>query len=136
MVHNVRRGISTMFASILLVIMVVMGVAVIHAYTMGYVGGFGGQKLMGAMVLDAVTVEANSPNLIVMIRNIGNTRLEISDAYVNGVKVNVTCLPYPVEEGKTGLVTITNTQNFASGVTYTAKLFCRDNVQLTFEVKT
>ena len=131
-----RSGISTMIASILLTLIVVITVVAIHAYTMGYVGGFGIQRLFGAMVLDAVTVDPNTPNMIVMVRNIGDTRLEISDTYVNGVKaLNVTCSHYPLEQGKVGFVTITNAEMFFGGVTYSVKIACHDNVQLMFEVK-
>ncbi|MBM3292591.1 hypothetical protein FJY84_07920, partial [Candidatus Bathyarchaeota archaeon] len=127
---KLRSGISTMIASILLIVMVVMAASLVYAYTMGYVGGFGGQKLLGAMVLDAVTIETDSPNMIVMVRNIGNAQIEVSDAYINGEKVNVTCSPNIVLEGKSGMVTITRTDNFSAGVTYSVKIVCKESVQL------
>jgi FlaG/FlaF family flagellin (archaellin) len=134
--NSSRSGISTMIASILLILIVVMTALAVHVYTMGYVGGFGIQRLFGAMVLDSVTVEPNTPKMIVMVRNIGETRLEISDAYINGVKtLNVTCSPYPIEQGKVGLVTITHTNSFVTGTTYSVKIVCHDNVQLMFDVK-
>ena len=47
-----REGISTFIATLLLMVLAVSAGVVIYAYTMGYMGGFGGTDTLGAMSLD------------------------------------------------------------------------------------
>jgi len=42
-----RKGISTFIATLLLMVLAVAAGIVIYAYTMGYLGGFGGTEQLG-----------------------------------------------------------------------------------------
>jgi hypothetical protein len=109
---------------------------VIYAYTMGYMGGFGGTDTLGAMSLDEAAMAAGSINTITAyVRNIGKTDVSVTMAYVDGVQIDITDVP--ITEGGVSLVTIAKpaADTWTVGKTYEVKLICEDNTQLSFSVK-
>jgi len=125
-----RKGISTFIATLLLMVLAVSAGVVIYAYTMGYMGGFGGTDTLGAMSLDEASMLDDT--ITAYVRNIGKTDLEIVTAYVDGEEADVD--ETNIIEGTVEKVTITAVA-FDVGKTYEVKLICEDNTQLSFSVK-
>jgi hypothetical protein len=127
-----RRGISTFIATLLLMVLAVSAGVVIYAYTMGYLGGFGGADMLGAMSLDEASITGTA--VTAHVRNIGKTSIEITSAYIDGTPAtSVSSNPATIGEGAVGTVTIGGT--FATGTTYQIKLIAKDNTQLSFTIK-
>ena len=127
-----RKGISTFIATLLLMVLAVSAGVVIYAYTMGYLGGFGGPQVMGAISLDTAQITSGT-SLTAYVRNIGKTSFELDKTYVEGIAAIGVMDPTIIIEGKVGEVTVTGT--FAVGTTYTVKLIGKDNTQLSFQAK-
>jgi len=125
-----RKGISTFIATLLLMVLAVSAGVVIYAYTMGYMGGFGGTDTLGAMSLDEASMLDDT--ITAYVRNIGKTDLEIVTAYVDGEEAVVA--ETDIIEGTVEEVIITAAA-FDVGKTYEVKLICEDNTQLSFSVK-
>lgn len=125
-----RRGISTFIATLLLMVLAVSAGVVIYAYTMGYLGGFGGADMLGAMSLDEASMTTTT--LTAHVRNIGRTTVEITTAYINGAQ---TTLGTPVTISESGVGTVTITGTWTAGSTYEVKFVAKDNTQLGFQVK-
>jgi hypothetical protein len=146
-----RKGISTFIATLLLMVLAVSAGVVIYAYTMGYMGGFGGTDTLGAMSLDeGEMTDATTDEISAYVRNIGKTSLILDTVYVDGVEcviysidsvlVSSTVNP-PIKEGDVGLVVIHKPATPPTGYdwlasnTYEIKLIAEDNTQLSFSLK-
>ena len=130
-----HRGISTFIATLLLMVLAVSAGVVIYAYTMGYLGGFGGTEQLGAMSVDTYSANSSTGNVTAYVRNIGGTTIQIDSAYIDGNACNFTA--GDILEGEVGLVVVTNGTALAieAGKTYEIKLIAEDNTQLSFSVK-
>jgi hypothetical protein len=142
-----RKGISTFIATLLLMVLAVSAGVVIYAYTMGYLGGFGGTEQLGAMSADEVY--ANSSMIRAYVRNIGKTTLNVSRVYVDGDLMTICnattgTIGNSVEilENEVAAVYIGaddpedfSDDDFQSGKTYEVKLIAADNTQLSLSVK-
>jgi hypothetical protein len=138
-----RKAISTFIATLLLMVLAVSAGVVIYAYTMGYLGGFGGTEQLGAMSVDESSAEA--PNTItVYVRNIGKTTVDLDGArdaaiYVDGT--NATTWSYTgggdssIDQGEVQGLTIDPSQSLEAGKTYEVKIVASDNTQVSFSVK-
>jgi hypothetical protein len=97
MIVKNKKGISTFIATLLLMVLAVAAGVVIYAYTMGYLGGFGGPQTMGAIAIDTWSLDVTTPDpldvedipvgLTVYIRNIGKTSFNASTVYINGIRI-------------------------------------------------
>jgi uncharacterized protein (DUF2147 family) len=146
-----RKGISTFIATLLLMVLAVSAGVVIYAYTMGYLGGFGGTEQLGAMSIDEYSASdgdtTGDDNITAYIRNIGKSTIVVDRVYVDddlaGDTYDVT-----VEEGDVGTIVIIcqtsagtngtdggNVINLESGKTYEVKIIAEDNTQVSFSVK-
>jgi hypothetical protein len=149
---NERRGISTFIATLLLMVLAVSAGVVIYAYTMGYLGGFGGTEQLGAISIDDTI--ANETVILAYVRNIGKTTVNVSTCYVDGDLYYIFNDAWTngtddlsglqnwvqIAEGDVGAVYIdvdenSNNASFASGTTYEVKLIAEDNTQTSFSVK-
>ena len=146
-----QKGISTFIATLLLMVLAISAGVVIYAYTMGYLGSFGGGQTMGAISIDAwsldPTADTNSTALTAYIRNIGKTAFQANTVYVNGVQIDADFWAFndddPLIENKVGTLTIemgaktdgTDGYKFAGSITYDIKFIGVDNTQLSFQVK-
>ena len=152
-----KRGISTFIATLLLMVLAVSAGVVIYAYVMGYLGGFGGTETLGSMSLDnaKLTIDPiviSDSTLKAYIRNTGKVALTPVTAYIDGVKVDLTYEvnggtlldAWPVIEGAVFLLhidydgsttAISGHFKWEAGKTYTIKVVCKDNTQLSFSVK-
>ncbi len=138
-----RRGISTFIATLLLMVLAVSAGVVIYAYTMGYLGGFGGTDQLGAMSVDTYNGwDGASQNITAYIRNIGGTDIEVTTAYIDGVNASYIGGPANgtlevIAEGNVEEICITPalTQTLSAGTTYEVKIIASDNTQLSFSVK-
>ena len=131
-----RKGISTFIATLLLMVLAVSAGVVIYAYTMGYMGGFGGTDTLGAISLDEASM--TSTQITAYIRNIGKTDVKIVTSYVDGTLCTTPPAGVPsttISEGSVSTITITANAAGTPGKTYQVKLVCEDNTQLSFNVK-
>ena len=132
-----RKGISTFIATLLLMVLAVAAGIVIYAYTMGYLGGFGGTNTLGALSLDSASAGAGTGTCIAYIRNIGKTDVTVTTSYVNNQQTTLSANT-PIVQNAVVAVTInegTGASAFVQGQTYTIKLICSDNTQISFDVK-
>ena len=129
-----RSGISTFIATLLLMVLAVSAGVVIYAYTMGYMGGFGGTDTLGAISLDEASM--TDTTVTAYVRNIGKTDVSVVSAYVDGVSADPAAA-VPILEGAVGVVTLPKpaAETWEVGKTYSVKLICADNTQLSFSVK-
>lgn len=94
-----NKGISTFIATLLLMVLAVSAGVVIYAYTMGYLGGFGGTEQLGSMSVDESSATAgyydsatstyHPGNITVYVRNIGKTTIDLTNGegaqvYIDG----------------------------------------------------
>ena len=126
-----RKGISTFIATLLLMVLAVSAGVVIYAYTMGYLGGFGGTEQLGAMSID--TYSGTNTTISAYVRNIGKTTVNVSRAYVDGDPAIITGGSVEIEENAVELVAVEGL--FVSGHTYDVKLIAEDNTQISFSCK-
>ena len=128
-----KRGISTFIATLLLMVLAVSAGVVIYAYTMGYLGGFGGTQTLGSMSLDTASVSATG-GVTAHLRNTGKVVLTVDQVYVDGVPVTPPPVVSAISEGGIGTLTF-NITGYTAGRTYTIKVICKDNTQISFSVK-
>jgi hypothetical protein len=127
-----KDGISTFIATLLLMVLAVSAGVVIYAYTMGYLGGFGGPQTMGAISLDTHNF-ADGTHLQVYVRNIGKTTFELQSVYIDGVSY-ATFTPLIIDENEVSSTTITYAAGFGT-ITHVVKLVGVDNTQISFNAK-
>jgi hypothetical protein len=140
-----RKGISTFIATLLLMVLAVSAGVVIYAYTMGYLGGFGGTEQLGAMSIDEASAVSDTPgNITCYVRNIGKTTIKLantSDAqvYIDGEQATSWVAhgggSLDIEEGAVQGVLITPASDLEAGKTYEVKIIASDNTQVSFSVK-
>jgi hypothetical protein len=128
-----RKGISTFIATLLLMVLAVSAGVVIYAYTMGYLGSFGGPQTMGAISLDTYNFNAVGDQLQVFVRNIGKTTFQLQSVYIDGVSY-ATFTPLTINENQVSSTTITYATGFGT-ITHVVKLVGVDNTQISFNAK-
>jgi hypothetical protein len=131
-----KRGISTFIATLLLMVLAVSAGVVIYAYTMGYLGGYGGTDTLGAMSLDQGNMIPAT--VTINIRNIGKTTIDLTTAggaaaYVDGQPATIGT-GATLTEGQVGQVILTG-GSWTVGKTYNIKIIAADNTQLSFNLK-
>jgi hypothetical protein len=142
MIFEKRKGISTFIATLLLMVLAVSAGVVIYAYTMGYLGGFGGPQTLGSISMDTYALNATAGSgLHAWIRNIGKAEFVLDRVYVNGVYQSSATLAN-ISEGLVKELTIpfhkltpATGYFFRASTTYEIKLIGKDNTQLSFQVK-
>jgi len=132
-----RKGISTFIATLLLMVLAVSAGVVIYAYTMGYLGGFGGPQTMGAISLDTYNIGATT--IQIYVRNIGKSTFQLQSVYIDGVaitpvagEIGAKWTALTLDENQVGYTTITYTFDALS---HTIKLIGVDNTQISFNAK-
>jgi hypothetical protein len=140
MIVQKRKGISTFIATLLLMVLAISAGVVIYAYTMGYLGSFGGPTTMGAISVDTWAMDltpTTGAGLSAYIRNIGKTTFQLDRVYVNGVLVTpVGSGLANLSENQVGQLSIPmSAYTWAGSTTYDVKIIGKDNTQLTFQVK-
>ena len=140
MITRSRRGISTFIATLLLMVLAVSAGVVIYAYTIGYVGGFGGPLTLGSISVDAwtLTQDTSTPAtdyyLTAHLRDTGKMTFKIDRIYVNGLEeIRFTPTDLTLAEG--GIDDLVITGGFEGSKTYEIKLIGVDNTQLILQVK-
>jgi hypothetical protein len=133
-VKSKKDGISTFIATLLLMVLAVSAGVVIYAYTMGYLGGFGGPQTMGAISLDTYNFASNT-QLQVYVRNIGKTTFELQSVYIDGVAVPTGDFDHiTIDENGVRDTRITYAAGFGT-TTHVIKLIGVDNTQISFNAK-
>ena len=139
-IEKKSRGISTFIATLLLMVLAVSAGVVIYAYTMGYLGGFGGPQTMGAISIDTYNFPDNH-TLEIFVRNIGKSTFTLDTVYLDGVKLTKVsewgALP-DLEENMVSSFKITlgtgSITTFGT-TTHVIKLVGLDNTQISFNAK-
>jgi hypothetical protein len=142
MIVKNRKGISTFIATLLLMVLAVAAGVVIYAYTMGYLGGFGSPTQMGAISVDSGSFTASTGTLTAYVRNIGKTSILPQDAYIMSETTTVkgtaaagnSATPMP-EGAVPGTYGFTFAGTYTAGQTYSFKIVCKDNTQISFILK-
>jgi hypothetical protein len=144
---NERKGISTFIATLLLMVLAVSAGVVIYAYTMGYLGGFGGTEQLGAMSIDESTASSSANTITAYVRNIGKTSIEFDTVYDDGEQYTLDDAAEDgefdtndnddtIDEGEVCLITINeSTPGISAGKTYEVRIIATDNTQVSFSVK-
>lgn len=133
-----NKGVSTFVAVLVLMVLAVSAGILIYAYTMGYLGNFGGMEDKGSIVLDSATLTRDT--LYAYIRNNGKTSINFDSIYVNKVKTaflvfntEETPLEEPLKEGQVAILYCYS--DFNSAQTYEFKVISKEGVQLVFNLK-
>jgi hypothetical protein len=133
MIVKNRKGISTFIATLLLMVLAVAAGVVIYAYTMGYLGGFGGPQTLGSISIDTYNIPSDT-SVVVYVRNIGKATFVLQNAYFDGTPVVSFDPPaYQQVENEAKAYTITTT--VIGATTHTIKLIGMDNTQISFTIK-
>jgi len=127
-----KDGISTFIATLLLMVLAVSAGVVIYAYTMGYLGGFGGPQTMGAISLDTYNF-VDATHLQVYVRNIGKSTFQLQSVYIDGLSVPTANFDH-ITIDENGVKDTTITYTFDT-LTHTVKLIGVDNTQISFNAK-
>jgi hypothetical protein len=127
-----KDGISTFIATLLLMVLAVSAGVVIYAYTMGYLGGFGGPQTMGAISLDTYNF-VDATHLQVYVRNIGKSTFQLQSVYIDGLSVPTANFDH-ITIDENGVKETTITYTFDT-LTHTVKLIGVDNTQISFNAK-
>lgn len=112
---------------------------VIYAYVMGYLGGFGGTNSLGSLSIDSASVSGTT--VTAYVRNTGKVGVTVEFAYVtlDGVTTKITPTgTLTIGQGVVAGVTVDAagaSYVAGSGKTLTVKLICKDNTQVSFDVK-
>jgi hypothetical protein len=131
-VQKKRKGISTFIATLLLMVLAVSAGVVIYAYTMGYLGGFGGPQTMGAISLDTYNF-GSATSIQVYVRNIGKTTFQLQSVYIDGSSTGVSFTALSLNENGVGSTTITVPD--VGTTTHVIKIIGVDNTQISFNAK-
>ncbi|MFW6117282.1 MAG: hypothetical protein ACOC6G_01695 [Thermoproteota archaeon] len=144
------KGISTFIATLLLMVLAVSAGVVIYAYTMGYLGGFGGTEQLGAMSIDdsSATDATGDDTVTAYVRNIGKTTIDLrksegAQVYIDGTAVTTNWTDTSTDslvigEGDVSELVIepeSATIDIVAGSTYEVKIIAADNTQVSFSVK-
>jgi hypothetical protein len=138
------RGISSLIAALLLMVLAVSAGAIIYSYTMGYLGNLGGGgQTFGRMSIDSAVLTGEG--LTAYIRNVGEGAVVLDRAYVDSTLVEGAGYSFEVNglgtgddaiaEGETGSVAISIPGGFESGRSYEFRLVDAGNAQLTFTAR-
>lgn len=128
---KVRRGTSSVFAGLLLILVVfAFGIGFFH-FVMSEVD-FAKKTFNTQMVsLLLKSVAVNATHLIVNLQNVGASMIEITSAYVNGMIATIATL-LNIEPNSIGAVILLGT--FAEGSTYMVKLNSFFDTVITFKI--
>lgn len=134
-----RRGISTLMAALLLLILAISAGAIIYAYTMGFLGGFRATpSKQGVLALDSA--KCTTEEIKAYIRNIGGGTVIIDRAYVNGRAVEGAGYVFQVDDseleaGESTEVTIKIPGGFQPGRSYEVKIVGKRGAEVFFTVQ-
>lgn len=97
-----RKGVSPVLATVLMIIIAVIGMNILFAYTVNYATDFQlgrGSAVLESMVIEMVYWDGASTTADIWVYNVGKVELEINNVYVNERLANITDVEYiPVFE--------------------------------------
>ena len=129
-----RKAVSPVIATLLMIAIAVAAAILVYVWSMGLIGGLqtgGGQQVREQVMMDEYTWNTT---IIAIIRNVGNAKVEIAAAYVEGHASTMTGIVVlnPLD---TSTITITPTDwTPTPGVSYTLKLVTSTGGVFTFSV--
>lgn len=122
-----KGAVSPVLATVLLILVVVLGMSVAFAYFTDYVKNF--QTGRGSSVMELVEIEdvwfKNASNVIeIWLYNYGKVEVKISSLYINGHLVNFNATNNPVEilPGRHGNITAYPTSEWTPNTAYRFRL--------------
>jgi len=117
----VRRGISPVIATVILIaVTLAIGIAV-AAWLMGVWGGLGGGEQLRIYPESTLTVRNNTATLELVVKNEGSRDVVIRSVTVAGYPCNITKTVVGV--GKTETLTCTVKAQLAAGASYEVKVY-------------
>ncbi len=134
-----KRGISPIVATVLLVIIAVAAGVLIWAWLSGFATKNPTQQpaLEEKIKIEALSVKSvnNTTQVTVYVRNLGGATVLITDAYLldtSGNVIDTASVSLSVEPGKVNSTTITFDYQLASGATYILKLVTSHGSEVTY----
>jgi flagellin-like protein len=133
-----RRGVSPVIATLLLIVIAVAAAVLTYIWVTGYMGTL--QSQAGAQqVQERIKIEAiDITNGKVYIRNIGETKVTIAAVYlINSITGSTiasnTTVNTELSPGELKDVSLTLSDNVASGVTYIIKAVTAKGTEATYQ---
>jgi len=130
-----KKGSSIVLASVLMIIVTLIGGIFLYNYVMGSVQSMTNNlnTQMSILLLDSVNI--NSTHISAWIRNTGSSIVDIVNAYVNN-QIALLSNEVKVAASSSAVAYITAKNGFFTfGSTYTVKLAGMFGTMLTFDVK-
>lgn len=124
-----KRAVSPVFSTVLLILIVVAGMAVVFAFLVAYVGDF--QTGQGSAVLENFVIEnvwfKNVDDIEVTIFNYGKIDINVTSMYIDGLLIsfsfeNENSFKIPAGEHRTAIITPIS---FNSNTAYQFKIVTR-----------
>jgi len=130
-----KKGSSLVMASVLMIIVTLIGGIILYNYVMGSVQSMTNNlnTQMSLLLLDSVKI--NSTHITAWIRNTGDSVINIANAYVNNqIALLINEVKVAAYSATVAYITGKNIL-FTQGSSYTVKLAGMFGTLLTFEVK-
>jgi FlaG/FlaF family flagellin (archaellin) len=123
-----RRGVSTIIATLLMIVVAVAAAVIVYLWATGFIGGATSTSSgpQDQIAIDSAAFTSGSVSLYV--HNTGSAAVKVTNIYVDGVQVpggnytlnDPTSTPVTIDMGATK--TFTFNHNWVSGTTYTFKV--------------
>ncbi len=130
-----RKGLSTILASLLLVVIVVIASVIVYAWSTGLIGSLlvGTPSVKEAVSMDSYTCSSASVgSCTLQLRNVGTTSITLQSAYINGAPwTGFSSTSISVNTVSAVPVTISGA---TAGLSYEIKLVTVRGTQFTFNV--
>lgn len=133
-----KKGISTIIAVLLMIVISVAAAVITYIWVMGYLGGTmsgieqAGEQ--GNIMIDSVA-NSSATEIEVIVRNIGDIEVTVDKVYVNGFDASFTgTAAIGLESSTTLTATIPSSVGSAwsPGTQYTVKVVCTDGAPATY----
>ncbi len=135
---RLRKGISPIIATVLLILIAIATGIVIYAFAAGWVGtrfseATGPQAIL---VVENAYYDSTNQQFVLFVRNDGAGQANINRVYItcpNGTITKLDITSNPIEPGDVGKIVV-NTK-VETGKTYTIKLISSDGAEVTVRVR-
>ena len=132
-----RKAVSPVIATLLMIAIAVAAAILVYVWSMGLIGGLqtgGGQQVREQVMMDDYSWNGTEP-IQAYVRNVGNAKIEIAAAYVEGRTSTITA-DFSLNPLASGTLTITPDVAFdpTPGVAYNLKLVTKTGGVFSFSI--
>jgi len=133
-----KRGISTIIAVLLMIVIAVAAAVITYVWIIGYLGGtMAGVEQAGEQGNISIDTVANTSTtqIQIIVRNIGDKAVTVDKVYVNGISATFSgTAAIALESSTTLTATIPSSVGSAwsKGTQYTVKVVCVDGASATY----